>query len=408
MAEPELDTELFQEPTGEANRAGLRTWERVKSPYLEFIESEGIPIVKGIGVHNVRELDLGDWARTGVKGSYLYLDGNDGIKGMFVMEIPGGGQTNPERHLYHKFYLILEGRGTTETWVEGPNGSGKKTITEWQPGSLMYFPPNVSHRLVNATNERVLIIATNNAPPIWNIHRDAEFIFNNDYIFKAHYSEDPEFYKFDEKVYKVPVNNRAQTRTNFYPDIINCELPLDNQRLPGYRRIQPGWKGFEYDHGGFISQYPPGRYSRGHFHAAGAVLVCLRGAGYTFNWHRELGPTPWKDGNADQVKIIDYVQGGLVAAAPGGGNWFHQHFNVSREHFRVINYWGGPTNVRGSMGRDDGDENETVTSGNLNLRDGGSSIAYSEEDPYVRELFDSKLREVGLHSEMPEELYKTD
>ena len=223
--------------------------------------------------------------------------------------------------------MILEGRGTTETWVEGPNGSGKKTITEWQPGSLMYFPPNVSHRLVNATNERVLIIATNNAPPIWNIHRDAEFIFNNDYIFKAHYSEDPEFYKFDEKVYKVPVNNRAQTRTNFYPDIINCELPLDNQRLPGYRRIQPGWKGFEYDHGGFISQYPPGRYSRGHFHAAGAVLVCLRGAGYTFNWHRELGLNPWKDGNGDQVKIIEYTQGGWIPPQLPSASW---RFTIQR------------------------------------------------------------------------------
>lgn len=402
----ELDEELFEEPSGEGNRAGARTWDRVKTPYLEFIESEGIPIVKGIGVHNVRELDLGDWARMGAKGAFLYLDGNDGIKGMYVLEIPGGGAINPERHLYHEFYLVMEGRGTTETWVEG---SSHKQITEWQPGSLMYFPPNVFHRLINATKERVLIIATNNAPPIWNIHRDAEFIYNNDFIFKAHYSEDPDFYRYDENVYKVPVNGRAQTRTNFYPDIINCELPLDNQRLPGYRRIQPGWKGFEYDHGGFISQYPPGRYSRAHFHAAGAVLVCLRGAGYTFNWHRELGPNPWKEGKEDQVKVIDYVQGGLVAAAPGGGNWFHQHFNISREHFRVINYWGGPTNMRGSMagGNDDG-ESESVISGNLNLTEGGSSIGYSMEDPYVRDLYEAKLAESGLVSEMPEEVYKTD
>ena len=210
----ELDTELFEAPGSEGNRAGLRTWERVKTPYLEFLESEGIPIITGIGVHNVRELDLGHWARLGGNGAFLYLDGNDGLKGMYVLEIPGGGVINPERHLYHEFYLVLEGRGTTETWVEG---SDKKQITEWQPGSLMYFPPNVTHRLVNATKERVLIIATNNAPPIWNIHRDAEFIFNNDYIFKAHYSEDDDFYKFDEKVYKVPVNQRAQTTAELLP-----------------------------------------------------------------------------------------------------------------------------------------------------------------------------------------------
>jgi len=40
-------------------------------------------------------------------------------------------------------------------------------------------------------------------------------------------------------------------------------------------------------------------------------------------------------------------------------------------------------------------------SGNLNIRDGGSSIAYSEEDPYVRNLYESKLAENGLTSEMP-------
>ncbi|MBO0691832.1 MAG: cupin domain-containing protein [Acidimicrobiaceae bacterium] len=400
-----LDTELFTEPTSESSRAGLRTWERIKSPYLEFIESEGIPIYKGIGVRNIRELDLGDWSRLGAKGAFLYLDGLDGIKGMYVLEVPARGVTTPMRQLYHEFYLVLEGRGTTETRAPG---SKNTQVIEWQPGSLMYFPPNVEHRLINATDERVLVLAANNAPPIWNIHRDADFIFNNDYIFKAHYSEDPDFYRYDEKIYQVPLNRRAQTRSNFYPDIINAELPLDNQRLPGYRRIQPGWRGFEFDHGGFISQYPPGRYSRAHFHAAGAVLVCLRGAGYTFNWHRELGPTPWKDGNADQVRVQEYVQGGLVAAAPGGGNWFHQHFNVSREHFRVINYWGGPTNVRGSMGRDEGHDSGEVTSGNLNIREGGSSIAYSDEDPYVRATFEEHLAREGLKTEMPEELYTTD
>ena len=28
-------------------------------------------------------------------------------------------------------------------------------------------------------------------------------------------------------------------------------------------------------------------------------------------------------------------------AAPGGGNWFHQHFSCGAEPMRVINYWGG-------------------------------------------------------------------
>jgi len=105
------------------------------------------------------------------------------------------------------------------------------------------------------------------------------------------------------------------------------------------------------------------------------------------------------------VRTIHYTQGGLVAAAPGGGMWFHQHFNVSKEPFRVINYWGGPTNIRGSMGRDDGDESKQITSGNLNIKEGGSSIAYGEEDPFVRKMFASELAKEGLKSEMPESVY---
>ncbi len=398
-AEPS-NAELFQEPTGEEQRAGLREYTRQKSPYVKFIEEEGIPIVRGIGVHDVRELDLGPWDRMGARGAFLRLDGLDDIKSLYVLEIPAGGVTNPERHVYHEFYLVVEGRGTTETWRNEWN----KQIFEWQPGSLFVLPPNVNHRLVNATNERVLIVATTNLPPIVNIFRDRGFVLGDDYEFSRYYSEDPEFYKFDDTLYAWEVNQRAQTRTNFYPDIVNCELPLDNQRAPGYRRIQPGWRGLEDVYGGFISQYPPGRYSRAHRHGAGAVLVCLRGAGYTFNWHRDLGLNPWKDGNGDQVKVIDYVPGGLVAAAPGGGAWFHQHFGVAQDYFRVINFMHGP-----GPHAQQGEEGETVTSNNLNLSQGGGSVGYAEEDPYVRERFAEALAAEGIPgSSMPEELYNKD
>lgn len=397
----ELDKELFSEPTGDADRAGLKSWEAPKTAYEEFMDEENIPIYSGIiGVDNIRNLELKPWERLGGNGAFLYLDSLEGIKGMYVLEIPGGGELNPERHLYHEFYLVLEGHGTTETWVAG---SSAKRIFEWQPGSLFYMPPNVMHRLVNATKERVLILATTNAPPLYNMIRDREFIFDNDYIFKKHYSDDEEFFKYDEQIYAVPDNKRAQARTNFYPDIINADLPLDNQRIPGYRRIQPGFRGFEHDHNGFISEYPVGKYSRGHYHAAGAVLVCLKGAGYTFNWRREYGTTPWRDGHGDKVRILHYVQGGLVAAAPGGGDWFHQHFPVSAGPIRFINYWGGPTpTVLDSLNR------ETGKSGNLNIEEGGRSIGYSSEDPFIRSMFEEELSKVGKHSAMPDDLYAKD
>jgi quercetin dioxygenase-like cupin family protein len=395
-----IDTQPFEEPSGEQERAGIRSWDKPKAAYEVFMEEEGIPVYTGIGFNNVRELDLGDWSRLGARGAYLYLDGLEGIKGMYVLEVPGGGVTNVERHLYHQFYLVLEGSGTTESWREG---SGKQ-IFEWQPGSLFYLPPNVNHRLVNAQNKRVLILAATNAPPLWNLLRNREFILGNDFNFSEYYEPDDDFYRFNDELYQWRVNHRATQRTNFFPDIIKAELPLDNQRVPGYRRIQPAFRGFDDDLCGFISQFPSGRYSRAHYHPAGAVLVCLGGKGYTYNWPRELGTTPWKDGNGDQVRYLEYVQGGLVAAAPGGGNWFHQHFPTGVADLRVINFWGGPQSAPVSSNRNE----VTGMSSNLNLREGGSSIAYSEEDPYVRETHEAALAAEGAQSLMPPELYADD
>ncbi len=396
MAEPEL----FHEPSSDDDRAGLNKGVARQTRYRQFLTEENIPIYENIiGVHNVRELDLGAWDRLGGNGAYIYLDGTDGIKGMFVLEVPGGAALKPERHFYHAIYLVVEGRGTTETWVDEKN----KKVTEWGPGSLFYLPPNVHHRIVNATNERVLIIAATNAPPVFNVVFDEHFIFNNDYIFPAHYRDDQDFYKYDEKVYAVPFNKRAQARTNFYPDIVHSELPLDNQRAPGFRRIQPAWSGFEDESCGFIAQYPQGRYSRAHYHDAGAVLVCLRGKGYTYNWPVELGQTPWKDGHGDEVKVLDYVPGGLVAAAPGGGTWFHQHFGVADEPFRVINFWGGPTPLT-YLGFDP----ESGAATNLNISQGGRAIGYAQEDPFIREQFQRELEAVGHSNTMPPSVYETD
>jgi hypothetical protein len=397
----DLDTELFAEPSSEGQRAGATAWQPHKLAYYQYMEEEGIPIHTGIGVHDIRELELGNWDRLGARGAFLYLDGLEGIKGMHVLEVPGGGVTLPERHLFHEFYLVFEGRGTAETWLD--SDPDHKQVVEWGPGSLFYFPPNVTHRVVNGTGERVLILAANNAPPLYNMLRDREFIFANDYVFSAHYSGDSEFYKFNDTVYAVPNSKRAQSRSNYFPDIINAQLPLDNQRVPGYRRIQPAFRGFERDHVGFVGEFPIGRYSRAHHHAAGAVLVCLKGGGYTFTWPVSCGMTPWRDGHADKVKVLRYQQGGLVAAAPGGGEWFHQHFAIAQSAFRVYNYWGGPVpiglnNLNMATGK----------SGNLNIRDGGNSIAYDEEDPYIRERFEEELAKVGMKSDMPADVYEQD
>ena len=403
----------FREPTGDAP-AGHKIYKKSKSPYERYMEEENIPIFRGIGVSDLRNLPLSDWKRRGGRGTFLHLRGCESVKGMYVIEVPPRGALNAERHAYDEFFLVVEGRGSTEVWTD----PSKKLAFEWQAGTLFTIPINANYRLINATSGGALLLSANNAPPVFNLYQSRRFIFENPADFSDRYQLGEDFFKAVSDIEADEVRGRAAIRSNIYPDIINCELPLDNQRAPGYRRAQPYYHGFirGASTGGFIAEYPSGRYSKAHYHLSGAVLVCLRGQGYTFNWPVHVGPRPWEAGKGDQVTRLDYGPWGLVAAAPGGGNWFHQHFGISSDRFRVINYWGGPTGQWGdelseegsaSAGSHDGLGEDEVKAGNLfGIHQGGRTILYEEEDSHIRQYFEERLAEVGGKSTMPSEVYR--
>src|SRR6516162_6167070 len=106
----------------------------------------------------------------------------------------------------------------------------------------------------------------------------------------------------------------------------------------------------------WIGQHENGRYSKAHAHTSAAVLICLKGKGYTYTWPERYGVTPWKDGHADKVKRVDYEPVGMVSAAPGGARWYHQHFGASKDPLRLT-AWFGPHNP----GREPGPPGEKHT-----------------------------------------------
>jgi hypothetical protein len=392
-------TDTFLPPDDERHIAGRMRARRPPVPYETFMQEEGIPILRGIGVDDIRNVTLGDWPRLGARGSFLALDGLLGLKGMYVLEVPAAGVLKPEKHLYHEFFIVFEGRGSTEVWKEG---SSKKAAFEWQPGTLFTVPLNAWHRLVNATTSPALLLAATNAPPVMDLFPSRQFIFDNPAEYPGFDEDDRDYFKPRQELEPDPVHHRALLKSNVYPDIVNCELPLDNQRAPGYRRIQPEFAGLNHQANGFIAEYPAGRYSTGHCHASGAVLVCLKGEGYTLNWPQSLGPRPWEAGKGELVREQRYKAGGLVAAAPGGGNWFHQHFGLAKDRFRLINYWGGPHPVSPS-----GEPGDEVVHVNVNLEQGGGNIDYPNEDPYIRKRFKEELERVGGTCTMPDSLYQS-
>jgi mannose-6-phosphate isomerase-like protein (cupin superfamily) len=388
--------EHWHEPSG-SQKAGLGTFKRVTTPYDRFMEEQEIPIVRAVGVSKVQDLPLKPWKRMGGNASFIQLWGTEGLWGAYVVEVPGAGALNVEKHMYEEQYLVVEGRGTTEVWQEG----GKKHVFEWQKGSLFAIPLNCYHRIVNAASSPALLLGGTTAPPAMNLYDNNDFIFNNGYAFIDRFNGQDDYFKPTDDLAPDPVRGLAMRRTNIVPDIVNCELPLDNRRSPGYRRIEPHMAKNRFYM--WIGQHETGRYSKAHRHASAAVLICVKGKGYTYTWPSDIGPTPWRDGKSDQVFRVDYEPVGMVSAAPMSGDWFHQHFGTSKEALRLT-AWFGANNSRSRKPGRPGEAQKDL--GAIDIRDGGSAIPYDEEDPFIRREYEGTLAREGAVSRMEAWLYE--
>jgi quercetin dioxygenase-like cupin family protein len=385
----------WHEPAA-GRKAGYGKFGRPATPYDKFMEAEGIPVFRDIGVGRVQDLPLAAWRRMGGRGTFIQLYGTEGKWGCYLVEVPKAGALNAEKHLYEEVYYVVDGRGSTEVWLEGDR---KRHIFEWQKGSLFSIPLNAWHRVVNATSSPALLLGGTTAPNQMNLLNDTGAIFDCPYEFRDRFAGADDFYKPNDAIEPDPVRGLAMRRTNFIPDIVTCELPLDNRRSPGYRRVEPFMTGNTFYI--WIGQHENGRYSKAHAHTSAAVLICLQGKGYTYTWPEQLGPTPWKDGHADKVRRVDYEPVGMVSAAPGGARWFHQHFGVSKEPFRLT-AWFGPH----APGREPGPPGETHTDyGAIDIPDGGTAVPYSMEDPFIRREYEETLRRAGVANRMEAKWY---
>jgi hypothetical protein len=123
-------------------------------------------------------------------------------------------------------------------------------------------PLNCYHRFVNATNQPTLLLCGTSAPNIINLLNNTNFVFNCPYNFTDHYQGQDDFFKANYDIEPDRVRGLAMRRTNFIPDIAYCELPMDNRRSPGYRRIEPEFKGSDFYL--WVGQHECGRYSKAH------------------------------------------------------------------------------------------------------------------------------------------------
>ncbi|NIO08686.1 MAG: cupin domain-containing protein [Deltaproteobacteria bacterium] len=360
-----------------------------KTAYFKWAKAEGIPMVEGYALKDVRDLKLAPWKRTGGNGSFIHLYGQEGVTGMYVAEIPPGGALAPEKHIYEELICILDGHGASEVWQEG--AEKKKHLFEWGPLSVFANPLNTWHRLVNGGREPVKFLAVTNAPLILDHYRLPEFVFNCPFVFSDRYAGEEGYFNVTNKIYESGMSHVWET--NFVPDVGTAKLDAQENKGADVKITQFQIGGNSLI--GHISHWPMGRYHKAHFHGAGAILLGLQSEGYVLLWPNELGHRPYTSGHGDEVIEVEW-QAGSVYCPPA--NWYHQHFNTGAGPARhlALRYGGRvfPTGFFLSTKRfDDG----VLTS----IKKGGTLLEYEDEDPEVRRHFEAVLAKKGIKSDMP-------
>src|ERR1035437_2106989 len=95
--------------------------------YQNWMESQGIPIVKGLSVPNLKEVEVGLWERLGTYGAFIVLMGAEDTNSGYIIEMSAGSSVKPEHHMYEEIVYVLSGSGATTIWNDG----GVKQTFEW-------------------------------------------------------------------------------------------------------------------------------------------------------------------------------------------------------------------------------------------------------------------------------------
>jgi quercetin dioxygenase-like cupin family protein len=331
------------------------------SPYAIWQKQEGVPIIGGLMVPDLRgDLPMSLWPRKGVKGAYIKLLGGEESMDAHVVEIPPTGNTEPEKYMFEEEIVVLSGRGATTIWLEG----GRKQTFEWQDGSVFSPPMNCWRQHFNGSPDQpVRLLVISNAPVMFNLFRSADFIFNCDHAFKDRFSGEEDY--FSGKGQALP---NMIWRANFIPDINNFTLQDYSWRGAGGSGVN-----FEMANNtiqSHIAQFPVATYKKAHRHGPGAHILILSGTGFSLMW---------EDGKPKEK--LDWKPGSLFSPPD---MWFHQHFNSGTEAARYFAVHYGYWRV---VVEDLGPESGHMESGN--------EIGYPDEDADVLETFQAELAKNG-------------
>lgn len=328
-------------------------------PYRRWLNSEGIPIISGSYVPDVKTVELADWKRKGGKGAFLTFS-DQLVADAYICEIVPGGELKPQRHLFEEIVFISEGRGATTIWYD----DARKRTFEWEKGALFAIPLNAWYQHFNASGSQcVRYFSLTSAPVAFELFRDESFIFNTDYAFTDRF--DPS----DDEFFSRPGQYLTEyyggiLHANFIPDIRAINLVPREKRGKGNRNMYIHMAGSSML--AHVSRFPVGTYKKAHRHGPGAHVYTLDSTGYTLMW---------KEG--EKPERFDWHEGTVVS--PPAGVW-HQHYNTGTEPCRFIAF-----HATTAVQREEG---------------GIEQIDFENEDPSMRKMYEEECAKNGVTAAM--------
>ena len=370
-----VTADLSRDPDPEKQAALVRV-----DVYDEWRQREGAPLVGGIYLRDMNEVEVGPWPRKGdgVKGALCYMDGDD-ENDEHIVELPGGGSTAPLKHMYTEAIYVLSGRGSTTVWQE--EGGAKQTF-EWGPGSYFVLPTNAWHQFFNASlSQSTRWFSVTDLPDLLRRWASEDFVFNNPYDFRDRYAGEPEYFSAEAKLYKGRV-----WETNFIPDI--AKLPLYEWKSRGgggANAFMVMGAGMTNSH---VSRFQSGHYKKAHRHGPGAHLFITEGVGYVLT----------RRGDEPRIRC-DWQVGSLYLSGAGDGIWLHQHFNLGATPATYL-VMGVGLSRKYAMNRWQANESTTMIAGEVSIKEGGRQMEYADEDPEIHKIYEAELAKRGITCRM--------
>lgn len=347
----------------------------LRDPYREWVAEQGVPAIEEFSV-DMLALETAPWARLGANAAFVKLKGGGDELCLCVEELPPGGSTEPQRHLYEEVVYVLSGRGSTQ--VIRPDG--RSHTFEWGPKSLFALPMNARYRHFNASGrEPARLACTISLPLLLSIFRDEDFVFGCDQDFPDRFGAD-KLFEGEGDLVPAPLS-RTMWETNFVSDLAAFDRLIEwkSRGAGGRNVIFVMADGTMHAH---ISEMPVGTYKKAHRHGPDYLVFAVTGHGYSLLWY---------DGDEDLLRV-DWRHG-VVYSPPD--LMFHQHFNTSPEPVRYLATAFGSARYPFSSR-----QRFAFVNVERRYQDGGMQIEYEDQDPRIHHLYVEELAKNGVELRM--------